>query len=80
LFGKRLLWWVGQSTTLIGGFILVLYLLPNLGFIYLLLPFFPVLVAIFSFTSSLLNEYWSYGIGNALFFGWMLAATFPLAS
>jgi hypothetical protein len=79
-FGKRVLWWLGQSTALIGGFILVLYLLPNLGFIYLLLPLFPILVAIFSFTSSLLNEYWSYAIGNALFFGWMLAATFPLAS
>nr|WP_322711457.1 alpha/beta hydrolase [Nostoc sp. ChiSLP03a]MDZ8212683.1 alpha/beta hydrolase [Nostoc sp. ChiSLP03a] len=80
LFEKRILWWLGQSTALIGGFILVLYLLPNLGFIYLLLPLFPILVAIFSFTSSLLNEYWSYAIGNALFFGWMLAATFPLAS
>ncbi|WP_375514073.1 alpha/beta hydrolase [uncultured Nostoc sp.] len=80
LFGKRLLWWLGQSAALIGGFILVLYLLPNLGFIYLLLPLFPILVAIFSFTSSLFNEYWSYAIGNALFFGWMLAATFPLAS
>ncbi|MCC5669836.1 alpha/beta hydrolase [Nostoc sp. CHAB 5784] len=80
LFGKRLLWWLGQSVALIGGFILVLYLLPNLGFIYLLLPLFPILMAIFSFTSSLFNEYWSYAIGNALFFGWMLAATFPLAS
>ncbi len=79
-FGKRVLWWLGQSIVLIGGFILVLYLLPQLGFIALLLPVFPVLVAIFSFTASVLNEPWSYAIGNALFFGWALAATFPLAS
>jgi pimeloyl-ACP methyl ester carboxylesterase len=77
---KRVLWWFGQSVLLIGGFILVLYLLPQLGFIALLLPVFPVLVAIFSFTASVLNEPWSYAIGNALFFGWALAATFPLAS
>ncbi|OKH52291.1 alpha/beta hydrolase [Calothrix sp. HK-06] len=79
-FGKRVLWWLGQSIVLIGGFILVLYLLPQLGFIALLLPVFPVLVAIFSFTASVLNEPWSYAIGNTLFFGWALAATFPLAS
>lgn len=79
-FGKRVLWWLGQSVVLISGFILVLYLLPQLGFIALLLPVFPVLVAIFSFTASVLNEPWSYAIGNALFFGWALAATFPLAS
>jgi pimeloyl-ACP methyl ester carboxylesterase len=79
-FGKRVLWWLGQSIVLIGGFILVLYLLPQLGFIALLLPVFPVLVAIFAFTASVLNEPWSYAIGNSLFFGWALAATFPLAS
>ncbi|BAZ11943.1 hypothetical protein NIES4071_37710 [Calothrix sp. NIES-4071] len=79
-FGKRVLWWLGQSVVLIGGFILVLYLLPQLGFIALLLPVFPVLVAIFSYTASVLNEPWSYAIGNALFFGWALAATFPLAT
>lgn len=77
--GKRALWWLGQSTVLIGGFILVLYLLPKLGFIFILLPAFPVLMAIFSFAASKL-EPWSYAIGSALFFGWALAATFPMSS
>jgi hypothetical protein len=36
--GKRVLWWLGQSLALVGGFSLVLYLLPQLGFIFLLLP------------------------------------------
>ncbi|MBF2066878.1 MAG: alpha/beta hydrolase [Calothrix sp. C42_A2020_038] len=79
-FKKRVLWWLGQSIVLVCGFILVLYLLPQLGFIGLLLPIFPVLAAIFSFTASVLNEPWSYAICNALFFAWALAATFPLAS
>nr|WP_199332325.1 hypothetical protein [Fischerella sp. FACHB-380] len=77
--GKRILWWLGQSTVLVGGFILVLYLLPQLSFIYLLLPLFPILMLIFSFAAKLLNEPWSYGIGSAMFFGWILAAAFPLA-
>ncbi len=78
-FGQRILWWLGQSTVLIGGFILVLYFLPQLSFIYLLLPLFPVFIAIFSFCSGLLNNPWAYAIGSTLFFGWVLASAFPLS-
>ncbi|KAB8317840.1 alpha/beta hydrolase [Tolypothrix campylonemoides VB511288] len=78
--GRRILWWLGQSVILVGGFILVLYLLPELGFIYLLLPLFPLVMSIFSYVASLFAEPWSYGIGSALLFGWILAAAFPLAS
>ncbi|KAF3884565.1 MULTISPECIES: serine aminopeptidase domain-containing protein [Nostocales] len=78
--GKRVLWWLGQSMVLVGGFILVLYLLPQLGFIALLLPLFPLVMAIFSFTANIFQESWSYAIGSAFLFGWMLAAAFPLAS
>ncbi|NMG06542.1 alpha/beta hydrolase [Brasilonema sp. UFV-L1] len=78
--GKRILWWLGQSVILIGGFVLVLYLLPELSFIYLLLPLFPLVIGIFSYTASLFKEPWSYGVGCTLLFGWMLAAAFPLAN
>lgn len=77
---KRVAWWLGQSVALVGGFILVLYLLPQLSFIYLLLPLFPLFMAIFSFAAAQLNETWSYALGSALFFGWAIAAAFPLAS
>jgi hypothetical protein len=72
--------WLGQSVVLVGGFILVLQLLPQLGFIFLILPLFPPLMAIFSLTAALLNRVWSYALGSALFFGWMIAAAFPLAA
>jgi dienelactone hydrolase len=76
----RVALWLCQSLALVGGFILVLYLLPQLGFIFLLLPLFPPLMAIFSLTASLVNQVWSYALGSALFFGWMIAAAFPLAA
>lgn len=76
---KRVAWWLGQSVALVGGFILVLYLVPQLGFIFLLLPLFPLLTAMFSLTAAFLNEVWSYALGCALFFGWIIAAAFPLA-
>jgi pimeloyl-ACP methyl ester carboxylesterase len=77
---QRVALWLGQSVVLVGGFILVLQLLPQLGFIFLILPLFPPLMAIFSLTAALLNRVWSYALGSALFFGWMIAAAFPLAA
>ncbi|MBD1937274.1 alpha/beta hydrolase [Microcoleus sp. FACHB-68] len=76
--GNRILWWLGQSVALVGGFFLTCYLV-QLGFMFLLLPVFPVIIAILSLAAAQVNEAWSYGIGSALFFGWILAAGFPLA-
>jgi pimeloyl-ACP methyl ester carboxylesterase len=78
--GKRLLWWLGQSVILIGGFVLTLNFLPQLGFMFLLLPLFPPLMGILSLIAGLLNQAWVYAIGSALFFGWLLAAGFPLSA
>lgn len=78
--GKRILWWLGQTTVLIGGLILTISVLPQLGFIVLLLPIFPIIFGIFSFVAAQLKHPWSYAIGSALFFGWTLAAAFPLVA
>ena len=77
--GRRMLWWLGQSAALVGGFLLTLQLLPQLSFIFLLLPLFPIFMALFSFAAAMLKDAWSYALGSALFFGWVLAAAFPLA-
>lgn len=78
--GKRILWWLGQSVILIGGFVLTLNFLPQLGFMFLLLPLFPPLMGILALVAGLLNRVWVYAIGSALFFGWLLAAGFPLSA
>ncbi len=77
---SRLGWWFGQSVMLIAGFLVVIIVLPKLGFMFLLLPLFPVVMALFSFLSALLNNSWIYAIGNTLFFAWLLAAGFPLSA
>lgn len=77
---SRFLWWLGQSVVLVGGFSIVVQFLPQLSFIFLLLPLFPLFMAMFSYIAAMLNEAWIYAIGSALFFGWVLAAAFPLAS
>lgn len=78
--GKRVLWWLGQSVILIGGFLLTLRFLPQLGFMFLLLPLFPPLIGILSLVAGFLNRAWVCAIGSALFFGWLLAAGFPLSA
>lgn len=75
---QRVAWWLGQTVVLIAGFILVLNLLPQLSFVFLILPIFPPLIAILSLAAVWLDE-WSYALGSAFFFGWMIAAAFPLA-
>lgn len=76
---NRITWWLLETTMLVSGLFLTVFLVPQLGFLYLLLPIFPPLMAILSFANAQMKEGWSYGIGSAIFFGWMLAAAFPLA-
>ncbi|MBV9387617.1 MAG: alpha/beta fold hydrolase [Chroococcidiopsidaceae cyanobacterium CP_BM_ER_R8_30] len=78
--GKRVLWWLGQSVILIGGFVLMLHFLPQLSFMFLLLPLFPLLMGILSLVAGWLNRAWVYAIGSALFFSWIMAAGFPLSA
>jgi len=76
----RVGWWFAQSVILIGGFLLTLNFLPQLGFMFLLLPLFPLLIAVLSFVVALVDEAWSSALASALFFGWILVADFSLAS
>lgn len=76
---SRLLWWLGQSVALVGGFFLTLQFVPQLSFIFLLLPLFPLFMAMFSYIAAMLNQVWSYAVGCALFFGWVITAAFPMS-
>jgi len=76
---KRLLWWFLQSLALVAGFGYTAYAITEIGFIAILLPFFPILMALFNLIGSTYRDPWSYAIGCSLFFSWLLAALFPLA-
>lgn len=78
--GRRILWWLGQTVAVVGGLLLTIHFLPQLGFMFLLLPILPLILAIFSFAAAQLNQAWSYALGSALFFGWMLTVAFPLTA
>ena len=75
----RALWWVGQSVALVGGLLVTLALVPALGFLVLLMPLLPVILGILAFVATAFDRPWPYALGSAFFFGWVLAAVFPLA-
>lgn len=77
--GKRVLWWLAQSIVVAGGLLLLLVLVPSLGFLMLLLPILPLLLGILAVAGAASDRAWAYGLGGALFIGWVIAAVFPLA-
>jgi pimeloyl-ACP methyl ester carboxylesterase len=77
---KRILWWVAQSTALVLGLSLTLLLVPKLGFLALIIPIVPIVLALLSYAAAQVREAWSYAIASALFFGWTIASVFPLSS
>lgn len=79
-FQQRILWWLGQTIAAIAGLIVTIVLIPKLGFIFLLIPIFPLIFGILSGTAAQFPEPWTNAIASSGLFGWAIAAAFPLAS
>lgn len=74
----RWLWWLAQTAALILGLLLLVALVPELALISILLPLLPLVTACLVAAGSRVNRPWAYGIGAGLFFGWLLACSFPV--
>jgi dienelactone hydrolase len=74
----RVLWWLGQSALIVAGMVATVSLVPSLSFLILIVPLLPAILAALAVAATAFDRPWAYGIGSALFFGWMLAAVFPL--
>lgn len=75
----RLGWWLLQSAVIVAGLGLTLILSPDLFFIFLLLPLFPLILGLVAIAGAALDRPWAAALGGALFWGWILVAVFPLA-
>jgi len=58
---------------------LAIVVYPGLGFVSLLMPIIPIILLILSAGAAAFVRPWSFALGGALFFGWLLVAVFPLA-
>jgi pimeloyl-ACP methyl ester carboxylesterase len=70
-------WWLLQTTFIISGLILLVMLVPSLFVVVLALPVVPFLLVLMTIAGAAADHPWAYAIGNALFFGWQMAAYFP---
>jgi pimeloyl-ACP methyl ester carboxylesterase len=71
-------WWFVQVVVVIGGLYLALSLTSALGFIFLILPVFPIIIGIQALAISPRHSSWGYALSGALFTGWLLLAVFPI--
>ncbi len=76
---RRAVWWLVESLGLLVGLAAVVVFVPGMFFVFLLLPLVPFLIGILALAGVGFGRPWSYALGSALFFGWVLAAVFPLA-
>ncbi len=74
----RILWWLAYTLVLLGGLFLALRLNPELGFLILILPVFPVVMGLHALMAGPYRWRVSFALGGALFIGWLVLAVFPL--
>lgn len=74
----RAAWWLGYSLILVFALYLAMRLNPELGFLILILPLFPLVLGVHSLAAGPYRWRASFALGGALFVGWLIAAVFPL--
>lgn len=74
----RFLLWLAQSIAIVIGLALMVAFTSDFFFIILLLPPMPVILAVLGVGGYVSKRPWAVALGNGLFFGWFLAAVFPL--
>jgi pimeloyl-ACP methyl ester carboxylesterase len=83
LFGAgrvgRLGWWLALSVLLLGGCFLAVRLSPELGFLLLIAPLFPIILGLHMLIAGPYKGSWAYALSGALFTSWLLLAVFPLS-
>jgi hypothetical protein len=76
---SKLAIFVVQTVVVVAALALAGQTIPGLYFVVLLLPALPIALAAGGMTGGALDESWAYGLGNALFLGWILVAVFPMS-
>jgi len=71
-------WWMAQSAILVAALTLALQLSPEVGFLLLILPLFPIILGLHALAAASYRGGWPFALSGALFVSWLLLAVFPL--
>jgi hypothetical protein len=71
-------WWLVHSLVMLLSLLWAIRLSPELFFLGLILPVFPLVLAAHAIAAGKQAHPWPYAISSALFLGWVVMAVFPL--
>jgi pimeloyl-ACP methyl ester carboxylesterase len=71
-------WWLVEVISVLGSLYLALMLNPELGFLMLILPIFPIMLGLNMLIISPKHGAWAYAIPGAMFTSWLVLSAFPL--
>ena len=74
----RAAWWLGYSSIMVGALFLSIRLNPELSFLILILPVFPLMLGLHALASGPYRWRTTFALGGALFIGWLVMAVYPL--
>lgn len=74
----RLGWWLAHSVVVAACALLGVLLVPELGFLILILPLFPAVLGLHALVTGPLRRAWSFALSGALFTSWLVLAVFPM--
>ena len=74
----RVGWWLAHSAVVVGAMYLAMRLSPDLGFLILILPVFPVVLGLHTLAAAPFRSRWASALSGALFVSWLLLSVFPL--
>lgn len=70
--------WAVHSLIIIIGLLLSITLIPSTGYLILIIPVVPILLALHMLFSIPWGRGWAFGISGAMFISWTLCAVFPV--
>lgn len=74
----KLGWWLGHSSILVASLLIAMLLSPELGFLTIILPLFPIVLGLHALAAAPHEGSWPFALSGAAFTAWMLLVIFPL--
>ncbi len=71
-------WWLAHSIVVAAAMFLALMLNPELGFLVLILPMFPIILGFLALATASHRGSWPLTLSGAVFTSWLLLAVFPM--
>lgn len=71
-------WWIGSSMVVIGSLFVAMRLNPELSFLILILPLFPLMLGLHALAAAPYRWRTTFALSGSLFIGWLVVVVFPL--